>query len=523
MALFQTAERKLGEKCADLVVCNPFLPQRVEAMREVLGDRFVPEAPVIAWQPGLGLWESETAYPNIARVGDDAARLLGRARERLEAGVSPTEAELRLYEVLAFYQLYRDHGEALDEYIDAASVGKVGPGLRAIWSAFAKEFDELITLPGLPLPLGHRPEHLFACFFQLRRAFYHIFHALIGTSGPAARLRAAVWESVVTHDLRGWSRGLYRRMHDFPTLIRGPSGTGKELVARAVGLSQHIAFDPRVAKFESDFTAQHYPLHLASLSPRLVESELFGHVKGAFTGAVKNRDGWLSLCPEGGAVFLDEVGELTSEIQVKLLRVLQSRTFQRVGDCVTEKFAGKILAATNRDLAAEVAAGRFREDFYYRLCADQITTPSLSEQLAERPEDLAVMVEFICRKVEADLAGEVVAWIEANLGHDYGWPGNFRELEQCVRSYTIRKEYRPLRVAAPPSDPRRAFADDVAHGRLSMAEVERRYCTLVFANTGSYQEAARLLNCDWRTLRAKIDPDFLRALREQLTRVVRDW
>ena len=214
-------------------------------------------------------------------------------------------------------------------------------------------------------------------------------------------------------------------------------------------------------------------------------------------------------------MFLDEIGELTAEIQVKLLRVLQTRRFQRVGENVDRPFAGKIIAATNRDLAAEMQARRFREDFYYRLCADRIVTPSLREQLADNDDDLPVMAEFVCRRVvgeekAAALAGEVADWIRKHprLGPDYAWPGNFRELEQCVRSYTIRKDYQPL----PPAPAARVTADEacetlaeaVLRRKLGYDEIERRLFRLVYDGTGSYQEAGRVLQRDWRTVQARL-------------------
>jgi transcriptional regulator with GAF, ATPase, and Fis domain len=118
----------------------------------------------------------------------------------------------------------------------------------------------------------------------------------------------------------------------------------------------------------------------------LIESELFGHRRGAFTGALADRAGWMEVCPPAGAVFLDEIGEVDSSIQVKLLRVLQSRAFQPLGGTDTRRFEGKIIAATNRDLPVEIRAGRFREDFYYRLCSDQ---PNNSGNPCCRPKVLA--------------------------------------------------------------------------------------------------------------------------------------
>ena len=129
--------------------------------------------------------------------------------------------------------------------------------------------------------------HLFACFFQIRRAFDLIFRHIIGASRPAANLRATVWQSIFTHDMRRYRRSLYRRMHDVTTLVTGPSGTGKELVARAIGLSRYIPFDPDREMFVADLDGSFHALNLSALSPTLIESELFGHRKGAFTGALE--------------------------------------------------------------------------------------------------------------------------------------------------------------------------------------------------------------------------------------------
>src|SRR5262249_17192229 len=154
-----------------------------------------------------------------------------------------------------------------------------------------------------------------------------------------------------------------------------------------------------------------YPLNLSALAPTLIESELFGHVEGAFTGAVADRDGKLDgeVCNRYGTGFLHEIGELDQGVQGKLLRGLQRRQFQRLGETEDREFVGKTVAATNCDLAAEMRAGRFREDFYYRLCADHITTPSLREQLAEAPDDLYSLLVFIARKEIGDDEAEALA------------------------------------------------------------------------------------------------------------------
>jgi DNA-binding NtrC family response regulator len=304
-------------------------------------------------------------------------------------------------------------------------------------------------------------------------------------------------------------------MGEFATLITGPSGTGKELAARAIAESRYAPFDEKRLSFANDDTGSFFPINISALSPMLVESELFGHKRGAFTGAVADRRGWLETCPELGSVFLDELGDLDPAIQVKLLRVIETRTFHPVGETAARQFRGKLVTATNRDLPALMKKGQFREDLYYRLCSDQVATPSLAEQLADSPGVLRELVSYMARRVageEADeLAPEVMLWIESNLEPSYGWPGNYRELEQCVKNVLIRRNYRPSRGAA--ADPVDEFVADARLGRLTAEQLLARYVTIVYSRTGSYEETARRLGLDRRTVKSKVDETLLQALR----------
>jgi transcriptional regulator with GAF, ATPase, and Fis domain len=251
-------------------------------------------------------------------------------------------------------------------------------------------------------------------------------------------------------------------------------------------------------------------VNLSALSPTLIESELFGHGRGAFTGAVEDRAGWLEACSRLGTVFLDEIGDLDVGIQVKLLRVLQTRRFQRIGETKERAFTGKTIAATNRDLAVEMRAGRFREDLYYRLCQDVITTPPLREQLKDCPQDLRNLTLVVARRIAGEaeaeaLTAEVEAWVDAHVGAEYAWPGNVRELEQCVRNIMIRGEYRPATpVGEPGDDP---LMESFRTGTLTADELLRAYCTRIYARTRSYQETARVLGLDRRTVKAKVDAE----------------
>ncbi|HEV2444733.1 MAG TPA: sigma 54-interacting transcriptional regulator, partial [Candidatus Sulfopaludibacter sp.] len=201
-------------------------------------------------------------------------------------------------------------------------------------------------------------------------------------------------------------------------------------------------------------------------------------------------------------------------IQVKLLRVIETRTFHPVGATDTLEFRGKLITATNRDLAASMKKGGFREDLYYRLCSDQVATPSLAEQLADSPGVMRELVLYMSRRVAGEeaeaLAREVMEWIEGSLGAHYAWPGNYRELEQCVKNVLIRRNYRPPLAAL--DDPVEQFASDAREGRLTAGDLLGRYVSIVYSRTGSYEETARRLGLDRRTVKAKVDAELLAKL-----------
>jgi transcriptional regulator with AAA-type ATPase domain len=512
VSIFDAGERARAVAISRLSFANPFLPERIEHERDVLGDDFQPAEMV--WSVRAGSAES----PNVPKLAARAEALAEMLRGRLLSGTSASAEDIALYEDVVLYVLYSRYENELFTLVVAPPEGeRAGP--VGCWAGFASDAERFFRTPGVRSPSPPELAHLFACFFQVRRAFHHTFRFIVGASMPAARLRGAVWQSIFTHDMRRYRRSLYAQMHDVTTLVTGPSGTGKELVARAIAFSRYIPFDHRTRRFASDFESAFHPLNLSALSPTLIESELFGHRRGAFTGALSERAGWLEVAGPHGTVFLDEIGELDAAIQVKLLRVLQERTFQRLGDTKAIHFAGKIVAATNRDLAAEMAAGRFREDFYYRLCSDRVETPSLAAQLAGAPDELGRLVLFLADRIAgpaegAALAREVEAWIERHLGRGYTWPGNVRELEQCVRNVLVRKEYRPERKSGVLDE----LVDGVRAKRFTADELLNRYCTLVYAETGSYVETARRLKLDRRTVRARVDSQLLGELHAVLAR-----
>jgi len=507
MRFISTTERFFFEAVTGLASSNPFLPEHTAFERAALGADFVEGEPI--WS--LPVDQPERPRANVWRIAARLEILTKQLRDRLHSGVSAGEHDLVLYENAVLRHLYqRFYPKFYDATFGAESRL---PGRWQFYREFLEDWRHFFY-PSLRLPSSHEPCHTFACFRQIQRAFDQILRDIIGGSLPAARLRASVWQSIFTHDMLRYRRTLYARMGEFATLITGPSGTGKELAAHAIAQSRYLAFDDRSLTFPGESAALFYPINISALSPTLVESELFGHRRGSFTGAIADRKGWLESCPEQGSVFLDELGDLDPGIQVKLLRVIETRTFHPVGSTATREFRGKLIAATNRDLAARSAKGEFREDLYYRLCSDQIVTPSLAEQIAGSYAALQEMIAYMTRRVAgaeaASLADDVTHWIERNLGRNYAWPGNYRELEQCVKNVLIRRDYRPLR--APARAPFDDIAADLQEGRVTADELLSRYCALVYRRTHSYEETARRLNLDRRTVKSKVDRELLREL-----------
>jgi DNA-binding NtrC family response regulator len=201
-------------------------------------------------------------------------------------------------------------------------------------------------------------------------------------------------------------------------LIQGESGTGKEMVARALHFNSQFRNRPFIA------------VACSSLAPNLLESELFGHEKGAFTGAYRTKPGKFELA-EGGTLFLDEISETNLEIQVKLLRFLQEREFERVGGIETIKADVRIVAATNKNLSALVASGGFRNDLYYRLKVVSIDMPPLRE----RKDDMLILVKFLLEKMHHETGKRVDIIPQKTMSRilEYSWPGNVRELENTLR------------------------------------------------------------------------------------------
>src|SRR6202162_4370242 len=292
---------------------------------------------------------------------------------------------------------------------------------------------------------------------------------------------------------------------DATVLILGETGTGKELIARAVRQSSRRSDKPLIR------------VNCTSIPKELFESEFFGHAKGAFTGAIKDRAGRFEAAASG-TLFLDEVGEIPLELQSKLLRVLQERSYERVGEEKTRRADVRIVAATNRDLKKEVAAGRFREDLYYRLNVFPLRVAALRERKEDIPLLAAHFVELLVKELGLPKPRLTRAGIEALQGYD--WPGNIRELRNVIERAALLARGGPLvfdvpgtgtSVDLPSLEPRNVVEAEPEF--LTESEMRRRERANLFAvlqkagwKVKGVNGAAELLGVKPTTLFARIGP-----------------
>lgn len=269
-------------------------------------------------------------------------------------------------------------------------------------------------------------------------------------------------------------------------LITGASGTGKELIARALHYSGVRSHKPLI------------PVNCSALSENLLESELFGHVRGSFTGAVKDKMGCFQAA-HGGTIFLDEIGEISSSVQVKLLRVLQEKTFNRVGDTHPIKGDVRVIAATNRKLREEVRLGNFREDLYYRIKVVEIALPSLRE----RPEDIPLLVRHFCEHYNKRFNKKIEGVTDETLRifMTYHWPGNIRELKHAIEHAYVLCHGKNITSEHIPSEITESFPASRPENKSENAEDIMRVLEKTDWNKA---KAARILGIDWKTLYRKI-------------------
>ncbi|GBC62416.1 sigma-54-dependent Fis family transcriptional re gulator [Desulfonema ishimotonii] len=491
-------ERAFFSLISQAVIANPFSEERARLDLEISG-----------LFPGVSYEE---------RLNRTIAEVVRRT-DRFEAG---GQADIRLYSGedrrLVEHAFLFDAFHRFLQPFDAFISKQISAGDTSLKVPFAGETLSLLHRRGFS---PDRACRFFALFFQLRRAFFFIDHSLVGRSESMKQLRRKLWNNVFTHDIDIYDRYLWNRMEDFSTLLLGETGTGKGTAAAAIGRSGYIPFDEKKGCFAESFCRSFVELNLSEFSESLIESELFGHKKGAFTGAIENYRGVFDRCSPYGAILLDEIGEVTRPVQIKLLRVLQERRFCPVGSHEMRRFPGRVIAATNRSMTELREGGILRDDFFYRLCSDVITVPPLRTRIREDPAELDELLALTVARMLGDPSPEVAERvkkeIERHPGRTYPWPGNVRELEQCVRQILLNRAWTP-RTAAGQPEPVADLMEGFEEGRLNARTLMSGYCKMLYDRLGTFEAVARRTQIDRRTVKKYIG---MRDEKERLVNRVR--
>lgn len=300
------------------------------------------------------------------------------------------------------------------------------------------------------------------------------FHGIIGKSEPMQKLFSLIEKT---------------KNNLATILISGESGTGKELVARAIHYNSKVAAAPFV------------PVNCGAIPEQLLESELFGHVKGAFTGAVNSRVGFFQAA-NGGTLFLDEISNTSMEVQAKLLRVIQEKEVTMLGDTKSQKVNLRLISASNTDIQELIKKERFREDLYFRLNVISIHIPPLRE----RKEDIPLLVNFFNNKLSKENNKPKLSISKSimRLFEEYTWPGNVRELENFIHRMVILND-KKIDMEEIPSYMKLNLNPNKGQKLMTLAEAEKEYILKVLdATNNNKSKAAEILNIDRKTLRSKL-------------------
>ena len=460
----------------------------------------------------------DDAYASICAVVPDAPRGAGhhpfgaivpaideRLKNLASAGVATTkDVTAGDRELLGYALLFRVFDRYVDHF-DALIAEQLARGDEPAAATFADALLGELRACGFNADDACR---YLALFYQLRRAYYFIADSLLGDSPAMGRLRHGLWNNVFTSDVRVYEKYLWNRMEDFSTLMLGETGTGKTAAAAAIGRSGFIPYDQKQGRFAASFTSTFVAANLSQYPESIIESELFGHRKGAFTGAIDHHQGLFERLSNYGALFLDEIGEVSVPVQINLLTVLQERRFSPVGSHEQLRFDGRVIAATNRSLAELRESSEFRDDFLYRLCSDVIEVPPLRLRLQEHPPELEQLVALLTTRATGSeapgLSRMVVKSLRTTLADDYPWPGNVRELEQAVRRILLNGRYEGV-PAGDPQDKEEQLAGLLRDGSLTATELLSNYCRTLYARMGSYEKVARHTDLDRRTVKKYIE------------------
>ncbi|MFP4649677.1 MAG: sigma-54-dependent transcriptional regulator [Desulfobacterales bacterium] len=480
-----SSDRSFFKKVARASMINPFSEEHKELELEISG---------VSAGASRGKRTKKAIYELQKRIA--------HLEEKGQARIDAFEGEDRqIMENVFLYELFYRFKDQYDELIQ----NQISAGDTPVRIPFYNEVHAATEERGFG---DEAFRHYFALAYQIRRAFYFIDRGLIGRSSSMKNLRLNLWKNIFTHNLELYNKYLRDRMEDFSTLLLGETGTGKGTAALAIGRSGYIPLNKRWKSFSESFTRSFVSLNLSQFPETLIESALFGHKKGAFTGAVEDYQGVFETCSPHGAILLDEIGEVSEPIQIKLLQVLQERIFTPVGSQKRSRFKGRVIAATNRPIEDIRERRVFRDDFYYRLCSDIITLPPLRWRIQEKPKELDMLLSFTVKRLvgkhSRELTDMVKNAVDQELGPDYPWPGNVRELEQFVRRILLKGTHSSTEPIFESGTLDRKLVTGIEYGNIDAASLVSGYCYLLYQRHNNFEEVARRTGLDRRTVKKYI-------------------
>ncbi len=481
MKKLSAAQYNFFNQIASLAFVNPFSEKREQADCQLLNIEK----------------NSESIFQRVDKIQNRLQTELHQLGDFKIDEFPAKKQEIMKYSWL-FYQ-FHEFQQPFHEFIEKQRTA----GDKPIALGFAQELILCFKTAGFN---DEETEKFIALFYQLHRGFYFISAAISGHCTSIIELRMRLWNNIFTFNPQWYVDYLYGKMGDFSTLLLGATGTGKSLVAHAIGCSGFIPFDLTTKRFKESFTRSFQFINLSQYPVSLLESELFGHKKGAFTGAIEHHQGLFARCSEYGAIFIDEIGDIDIPTQVKLLNVIQERTFCPVGSHEKMRFSGRLISATNRNIEHLKKEGQFRADFYYRLCSDVIEIPSLQQRIQEDPDELSHLINNLVNRVTDVpaplLANRIEKYIRQSIPANYAWPGNVRELEQCIRQICISGHYQTTQENNKTKHDEFILSenplDNTAQQHL------QRYCRFLYKQQGSYEAVAKITQLDRRTVKKYI-------------------
>lgn len=475
----KSEEREFFTRIKQAITTNPFSSDRTAIDLELAG---------LASASSV-----DEVFGTLNRRVSDTLENVGKRTQK--SRIRPSDSDSELLRYAALFQIFYQFSENYDQLIQR----QIKQGNESCPVGFAGKILKRMAESGFSPDESLR---FLALFFQMRRAFFFI-QAISGNSSCVQNLRKSLWNNIFTDNIELYDTYLWNRMEDFSTMLLGETGTGKGMAAAAIGRSGFIPFNEKTGCFSESFAKTFVSINLSQYPEPLIESELFGHRKGAFTGAIEPHKGVFSRCSPFGSIFIDEIGDVSIPVQIKLLKVLEERRFSPVGSHSTERFSGRIIAATNQPLVAMRKEGRFREDFYYRLCSDVIKVPPLKQRLDENPDEIRVILDFTIKRIlgksSINMVDKISFFISKSQPPDYPWPGNIRELEQCTRQILLRQSYNWQNDAQ-----EKKVIDLLEEESLTAQQLLSRYCSRLYMKHGTYEAVAQITDLDRRTVRKYI-------------------